>query len=61
MNPIIEGLSILAKYYPDDEFAAAHDQIWYAPYEPGKISADDLAKLEELGWREDSDSWGHRC
>lgn len=61
MHRIIEGLNILAKYYPSDEFAAAHDQIWYAPYEPEKISSEDLQRLEDLGWFESDDSWSHFC
>lgn len=61
MHPIIEGLNILTKYYPNAEFSAAHDQIFYAPYEPEKISNEDLARLKELRWFEEHDSWSHSC
>ena len=59
IHPIIEGLNILAKYYPYDEFCATNDMIYYAPYEPNKISAEDLARLNELRWKEEDDSWCH--
>lgn len=61
MNKIIEGLMILVKYYPDEEFAASHDQIWYAPYEPKKIAPDDLKRLKKLDWIESDDAWSHFC
>lgn len=61
MNPIIEGLTILVKYYPDDEFAAEHDQIWYGQYEPEKLTREDLSKLKKLSWFENYDSWSHFC
>lgn len=60
LNPVIEGLNILAKYYPNDEVATEYDGIYYAPYEPEKISQSDLTRLAELGWHEYNDAWYKR-
>ena len=59
VNSIVEGLIILAKYYPDEDFAAEHDQIWYAPYKPEDLISEDFSKLQDLNWFENHDSWSH--
>lgn len=61
INKILAGLKILEQYYPNDDFAATHDLIWYAPYEPDKLSAADLKTLDDLGWFEDEECWAHHC
>lgn len=55
---IIEGLLILSKY-EDNDIAAEHDIIYAGPNDTSKISPEDVAKLEELGWYISSgtDSW----
>lgn len=61
MNNILAGMQILAKYNPDFEVAAQHDQIWIGP---GliQVSSEDKKILEDLNWFVDSEideSWTH--
>lgn len=49
ISDVMGGLEILRKYAtPDDDMAAEHDVI----YAPGgrKVSKEDRAALEKLGW-----------
>lgn len=52
----IEALQIFAKY--DDgyccPFSAEHDVV-YIQVNPAKVSGDDIARLEELGFHADRD------
>ena len=60
MNSVLEGLQILAKYFPDGDIAAEHDVIYAGGDNSDvEISEEDLARLDELGWFIDSevDSW----
>lgn len=58
VEKVLEGFRILAKY-PNCEVAAQHDQIYFGPDDGNKVSDEDRAKLEDLGWFIDSetDSW----
>jgi len=55
---VIEGLQILDKY-EDNYIAAEHDILYAGPSDASKITPEDQAKLDELGWHIDSetDSW----
>lgn len=60
LSNIIEGLTILARYYPDaieGEIIADGEQVWYAPYEPEKLEAHDLERLRSLNWFEEMGKW----
>jgi hypothetical protein len=51
LSKIIEGLTVLSKYYDKDGYhtGAEHDQFYtYATDRP--VSPDDVANLKELGW-----------
>ena len=56
----IEALNIAKKY--DDtgfcEMGATHDTI-FLPLDPEKVSPEDAARLEELGWHIEYDSYAH--
>ncbi len=56
VDNIIEGLSIMRKYAGGDPFfvQAEHDEI-YALSTEVQLSDEDVKRLEELGWLEDSD------
>jgi len=62
-GPFKEGLDILAKYIKPDDYAmcAEHDQFWVGPDLTDKdasvISDEDVARLTELGWFLDEESW----
>lgn len=54
----VEGIAIIAKYVDPEEYAvrAEHDQLWFGDDEV--VSAEDAARLEELGWfRSDEGGW----
>lgn len=60
-NTFVEGVNIIAKHIPDSEkegwgIHAEHDQIWFGAHE-WVTDEKDVARLEELGWFEDEDSW----
>jgi hypothetical protein len=57
-GPFKRGIDILDKYTDDDEWAinAEHDQFWAGP-DSETVSEEDAAKLKELGWRIDEESW----
>lgn len=64
LDEVINGLQILQKYAgkESDRIDAQHDVIYAGPNLEeleGKITEEDKAKLEELGWHEDSegDCW----
>ena len=54
----IEGVAIIGKYAPGDKYGicAEHDQLWFGSYDC-VTDEKDSARLEELGWFEDEDSW----
>lgn len=56
-----EAFQIFAKYAPTEraEVAVEHDLIWSGIDDDSLISADDRAKLVELGWHYDDqyESW----
>jgi hypothetical protein len=55
----IEGVAIIGKYAPEEDdwnLCAEHDQIWFGSYE-WVTDEKDIARLLELGWFEDEDSW----
>ena len=60
-SAIIEGLQILSKYYPEDDYCSAeHDQFFGADHDESIVmSESDKKRLDELGWFIDSevDSW----
>jgi len=73
ITEVAEGLAILAKYVKPDShcLGAEHDVLYAGPIETGTyddgngtvvdtlVSADDAARLLELGWHIDSEteSW----
>jgi len=57
----IEGIKIIAKYIPEDKmddynYHSEHDILWFGEY---NIVTDekDIARLLELDWFEDEESW----
>jgi len=60
MKRLLEGLQILAKYWPDGDVSAEHDVIYVGgPKE--EMSAEDVALLEAIrGWfyEDQYDCWG---
>lgn len=59
MKKIYEGLQILLKYEPEGGMSAEHDEVFADGPSPANMSAEDVEKLEELGWRfqPEFDSW----
>lgn len=60
MNPILEGMQIIAKYDPQFDMCAEHDQIWVG--HDVEVSEEDKKRLLDLNWFQDSDaddSWSH--
>lgn len=57
MNPILKGLQIIAKYDPQFEMCAEHDQIWAGV--GIEVSEEDSNRLIQLRWFTDNDSWSH--
>jgi hypothetical protein len=57
---IIEALQIIARNAASEEcfFRAAHDQVWVGSSDLSRAE-EDIARLEELGWFIDEDSWSH--
>lgn len=51
MSDVIEGLTILQKYYREDGYhlAAEHDEI-YAFETQKQLSPEDAKKMFDLGW-----------
>ena len=61
-SEITEGFAIFAKYGDDgSNFEAGHDVIYAGPYDTSAVSAEDLAKLNALGWRKDTENGGGFC
>ncbi len=64
MRRIYEGLGILLSYATDETYAtcsAEHDELHAWGPEPGALSVEHQARLEELGWRwnDGYDCWSH--
>lgn len=55
LSKIRQGLEILETYSPKGWGGAEHD-IFYSCVEIEKVSPEDAAKLEELGWHKDTES-----
>lgn len=58
IRELTEGMKILAKYLPQGEDThvggAEHDIFYVCPSSAVKVSTEDEAKLDELGWHKDS-------
>lgn len=50
-SKFIEALTIFQKYDHWQNLSAEHDEVYAGP-SPEVVSAEDLARLEELGWHE---------
>ena len=51
MSKLIEALQIFVKYGdPEHPTACAHDTLVICGIDPGAVSAEDLAKLLDLGF-----------
>lgn len=48
-----EGLTIFARYEEGDDYLTPSHDVIHAGPDPSVISAEDLARLEELGWNRD--------
>ena len=46
---LTEAVAIFARYPGDDSIAAQHDELYAGP-DPTLVSAEDLARLDVLGW-----------
>lgn len=59
-----EAFLIFAKYAGSvkwQNFSAEHDEVWSGPEDASVVSAEDLARLEELGWYVDEEYGGFRA
>ncbi len=63
-GPFKEGIDILAKYLDakDQALHARHEQLfvgtaYLTDQADGVISEEDVARLKELGWFVDEESW----
>jgi len=64
MKRIKEGLEIIAKYEPDADFAAEHDQIFVGEEDAAEnMDKKDKEKMDELGWfiEKEYGCWSHFC
>jgi hypothetical protein len=53
----IEGMTIIAKYSPDQFcMQAEHDQMYCGSYDL-PLTTDEKTRMEELGWFGAEDSW----
>lgn len=51
MDDLIEALQILRKYgNPAYPTTCSHDELWVVGIDPGKVSPEDIVRLEELGF-----------
>jgi hypothetical protein len=61
MKDLIEALTILSKY-TDNEYPTncSHDWLGVCHIEEGAVSAEDAARLEQLGflWDDEYECWG---
>lgn len=60
-NEFIEGVNIIARNIPKEEregfsVRAEHDQLWFGD-EEWVTDKKDIARLEELGWFKEYESW----
>lgn len=60
-NRILNGMNLIAKYEPDADMHAEHDQIWFGSYRPDLMTEEERQQMERWGWREDCDSWSRYC
>jgi hypothetical protein len=51
-SAFVEGFGIFHKYDGYQDLSAEHDVIYAGP-DPAKVSDEDVARLEELGWHID--------
>jgi hypothetical protein len=55
-----EAFTIFARYAGYDGVCAEHDEIWAGP-DVSVVSAEDKARLAELGWTDGGEGFGfHR-
>jgi hypothetical protein len=61
IDNIIIGISIIRQYCNEKYLYAEHDVIYFGPYQEtyDKMSEQEKALMESLGWHEESDSWAH--
>lgn len=60
-SAIMEGLQILSKYYPEDDYCSAEHDVFFAGDNDENVlmSKEDTERLDTLGWFVDDeiDSW----
>lgn len=55
---LAEAFAIFTRCDPDGaDVSAGHDEMWAGP-DPSKVSAEDKARLEVLGWHDYGDGNG---
>jgi len=54
---LTEGLQILDKLYGDDTYSFHDGYLFVGSYEPERLTDEELARLKELGWFENEESW----
>lgn len=62
INELAEGAAIIAKYEPGDHCVGAeHDVLYVGSTPPEQIGPTDRERLNELGWKWDTDldCWRH--
>jgi len=59
LKSMLNGMQILSKYDEDAETAADHDVLMVCAPSPDTMSAEDVAKLDELHWRWGGEHWPH--
>jgi succinate dehydrogenase flavin-adding protein (antitoxin of CptAB toxin-antitoxin module) len=68
LRGLIEALQIIEKYTEhahkdNDEFHAEHDVFFAGHYESTvpQMTDEEKARMEDLGWFEDEESWATHC
>lgn len=60
MKDLIEALTIFMKYKNDENPThCSHDQLWIMAVTRDEVSAEDVARLDDLGffWSESDEAW----
>lgn len=57
LDKLIEGLKILQPLYGQQPYAFRDGRILVGSYEPTRLTKEQVAQLENLGWYEQEESW----
>lgn len=58
MDDLIEALTIFRKYgNPHNPTHCEHDELWVCGIDPSKVSEEDAARLDQLGFFADDEAF----